>query len=268
MEAVLCRNGKGFCLTKDHTTRNTSERRRVLQSGATISSNEPHGLLEGQIKTTRGLGFHGNPRLKRFIIPAPQTISVPIDILCQFLILATSGLWEVMDTKEVTALAMTTFEVYKSSYYSIIESKYLPSENFLLSPANKPNIIEPENNIHLLFQSKSESKESLTTLYSKELPDTKYSKHFIDNPGKTETFQPETTNYALYTGKEADGPTSMDAAPKDSSKEKESFTERFYKSAAEYISCELVNAALAAGSRNNITVMVILLSGSEYQLLT
>lgn len=65
--------------------------------------------------------------------------------------------------------------------------------------------------------------------------------------------------------KETDGPTSVDGVPKESSeKEKETCTKSFYESAAEYISHELVNAALAAGSRDNITVMVILLSGSEY----
>lgn len=61
---------------------NINERRRVLKKGAIISSNQPHVFLEGQIKTTRGLGFHGNPKLKNLIIPAPQTISVPIDDLC------------------------------------------------------------------------------------------------------------------------------------------------------------------------------------------
>lgn len=81
MQAVLCRNGKGFCLTKEHTTRNVEERRRVLRQGAVISANVPHGLLQGQTATTRGLGFHGNLKLKRFVIPAPQTISVPIDDL-------------------------------------------------------------------------------------------------------------------------------------------------------------------------------------------
>ena len=73
LQAVLCRNGKGFCLTKEHSTRNVDERRRVLRQGAVISANAPHGLLQGQTTTTRGLGFHGNLKLKRFIIPAPQT---------------------------------------------------------------------------------------------------------------------------------------------------------------------------------------------------
>lgn len=269
MEAVLCRNGKGFFLTKEHTTRNASERRRVLLNGGKISSNEPHGLLEGQTKMTRGLGFHGNPKLKKFIIPAPQTISVPIDTLCQFLILATSGLWEVLDVKEVTALAMAIFQMFKRTYYSMIENKYFPSKNVLPTSTTRPNITDPESNIHLLFQSKPDSKESIVTLYSKELPDKKYSKYFIGNPGNRDSLQPESKNSdALYGRRETGGSTSMTDVIKDSSKRKETYTDRFYRSVAEHISYELVNAAIAAGSRDNITVMVILLGGSEYQFMT
>ncbi|XP_027439047.2 protein phosphatase 2C-like domain-containing protein 1 isoform X3 [Zalophus californianus] len=261
VQAVLCRNGKGFCITKEHTTRNITERRRLLQNGAMISSNEPYGLLEGQIKTTRGLGFHGNLKLKRSIIPAPQTISVPIDDLCQFLILATNGLWEVLDTKEVTALAMTMFQVYKETYYSNTQNESLPSkEPFLIyEPSNSIS----ESNIRILFQYKSESTECVSTINSKE--------NLFDstcfNPKNARTFPPEMTNHDLYSEKETNGPTSIDDVSKNS-REKESRTKNFYEGVAKYISRELVSAALVAGSRDNITVMVILLKGSEYQFLT
>ncbi|XP_069329390.1 protein phosphatase 2C-like domain-containing protein 1 [Eulemur rufifrons] len=258
VQAVLCRNGRGFCLTKEHTTRNINERRRVLQNGAGISSHEPYGLLEGQIKTTRGLGFHGNLKLKKFIIPAPQTISVPIDDLCQFLILATNGLWEVLDTKEVTALAMTTFQVYKQIHNSIIRNKS--------SPANsETNITESESDIHVLFQYKPESKECLSTANSKEnSSNSKYSNNFIYNPENIERVPPETTHHVPCSEKETYRPHSINGVPKS---EKKSGTKSFYEGAAEYVSHELVNAALEAGSRDNITVMVILLNGSEYQFL-
>ncbi|XP_032344623.1 protein phosphatase 2C-like domain-containing protein 1 isoform X2 [Camelus ferus] len=252
VQAVLCRNGKGFCLTKEHTMQNINERRRVLQNGAVSSSNEPYGLVEEQIKTTRGLGFHGNPKLKKFIIPAPQTISVPIDDLCQFLILATNGLWEVLDIKEATALTMTAFHVYTETR-STTGNKLSTSTGPLLSPINEQNASKSETNIHIVFQSKSEFEECVSTTNSKERSDSKDSEHFTCNPGPC-------------SEKETDEPTSMDSVPKDASdKEKKSYHKSFYEGAAEYISRELVNAALAAGSRDNITVMVILLSGSEYQ---
>lgn len=260
VQAVLCRNGKGFYLTKDHTVRNVHERRRVLQNGAVISSHEPHGLLEGHIRTTRGLGFHGNPKLKQFIIPAPQTISVSIDDLCQFLILATNGLWEVLDKKEVTALTITMFQVYKDIYCSTI-CKIFSSSQDPLFPFN-----DSKSTIHTLFQREAEEWEPTTNL-EENLSDSKYSKSFTRDPKNTQTFLPGMTNCDSCSKKKTDRPTHVDGVPKDSSEKEKICTKGFYEAAAEYISHELVNAALVAGSRDNITVMVILLNGSKYQFL-
>lgn len=267
MQAVLCRNGKGLWLTKEHTTQNINEKRRVLQNGAMISSNDRFGLLEGQVKTTRGLGFHGNPKLKKFIIPAPQTISVPIDDLCQFLILATNGLWEVLNEKEVTALAITMFQVYKETYYSIIQNKSSLIKGPLSFPINEPSITKKKSNIHVLFQCKSESKECVSTNSKENLSDSKYTKYFTSDSKNAQIFLPEMTNCDPSSEKETDRPNNIDGEPKDSSEKEKTCTKSFYDGAAEYISHELVNAALTAGSRDNITVMVILLSGSEYQFL-
>lgn len=254
MQAVLCRNGKGFCLTKEHSTRNTKERRRVLQRGAVISSN---GLLEGHIKTTRGLGFHGNLTLKKFIIPAPQTISVPLDDLCQFLIIATNGLWEVLDKKEVTALVITLFHAYKDTYVSGPKNKSWLS-NKPLSPS--------DSNIRVLFQYKPEYEEGMsTTNLMKRSSDSIYSEACIHQAKNAETFSPEGSNYDPCSKKETNSLPNIDS--KKGSK-KEVYAKNFYENAAEYIGCELVSAALEGGSRDSITVMVMLLNGSEYQLLT
>lgn len=261
MQAVLCRNGKGFCLTKEHTTENTSERRRLLQNGAQISSSEPYGLLEGHIKTTRGLGFHGNLKLKRFIIPAPETISVPIDDLCQFLILATSGLWEVLDKEEVIALTITLFQIYKETCASIMQNKSSHMKPLYFSISDK-SITKSENNIHVLFQYNPESKEYVSTINLKEkLSDLS---NCVYNPENIETFPPPMTNHELYSEKETDRPPSAEDAQ---TSEDSPYAKNFFEGAAEYVSRELVNAALEAGSRDSVTVMVIFLNGCEYQLL-
>ncbi|XP_005387518.1 PREDICTED: protein phosphatase 2C-like domain-containing protein 1 [Chinchilla lanigera] len=263
VQAVLCRNGKGFCLTKEHTTENTSERRRVLQSGALITSTEPYGLLEGQTKTTRGLGFHGDLKLKKFIIPAPETISVPIDDLCQFLILATNGLWEVLDKEEVIALTITLFQIYKETCAPIIQNKSQCMKPLYLSISDT-GIPESESNIHVLFQYNPESNEYVSTTNLKtKLSDLKYSEHFKSK--NVETFPPQMTNHEACREEETASPPSADNA--QTSEEDSPDTRNFFEGAAEYISRELVNAALEAGSRDNITVMVIFLNGSEYQLL-
>lgn len=265
VQAVLCRNGKGFCLTKEHTLRNKKEKRRVLQNGARISSNEPSGLLEGQTKTTRGLGFHGNPKLKKFIIPVPQTMSVPIDDLCQFLILATNGLWEVLDKKEVTALAITMFQMYKEIHYFKIQKKS-SLKKLQLFPISETNATKSESHTHTLFQRQSEGRMSNTNL-KENLSDVKYPKNFTRGPKNTQTFLPEMTKCDTSSEKTNDRPTHVDGVPKGSSEKQRIYTRNFYEAAAEYISHGLVRAALVAGSRDNITVMVILLNGSEYQFL-
>ncbi|XP_019290886.2 protein phosphatase 2C-like domain-containing protein 1 isoform X3 [Panthera pardus] len=177
---------------------------------------------------------------------------------------ATHGLWEVLDTKEVTALAMTMFQVYKETCF-VKQNKSLPSKEPLLFPTNEPSNTKSESNIHILFQYKPESTKCVSTTNSKEnVSDSKCS-----NSQNAQTFPSEMTNHDLCSEKETKGPTSANDGPKDSSeKEKESCTKNFYEGAAKYISHELVNAALVAGSRDNITVMVILLSGSEDQFLT
>ncbi|XP_055470761.1 protein phosphatase 2C-like domain-containing protein 1 [Psammomys obesus] len=247
VQAVLCRNGKGFCLTKEHTLQNIKERRRVLHRGAVISSNEPYSFLEGHISTTRGLGFHGNLTLKKFLIPAPQTISVPIDDLCQFLILATNGLWEVLDKKEVTALVITLFHTYEQTYaYGSTKRS--------------------DSNIHVLYQYKPEYGELMsTTNLVQRASDSTYYKLCIPQDRHENTSPPGVTNFDACSKKESNNSPIIDNKQVT---EKELRDKNFYADAAEYIGCELVSAALEGGSKDSITVMVMFLNGSEYHLLT
>lgn len=119
IHAVLCKNGKSYRLSEEHSTSNVREKKRILQNGGNISTNESDGLVEGHLRTTRGLGYHGDPTLKGSVIPVPHSISVQIDDSCQFLILASNGLWEVLDYNEVCALTLTTFTHYLRMYECI-----------------------------------------------------------------------------------------------------------------------------------------------------
>ncbi|XP_009464817.1 PREDICTED: protein phosphatase 2C-like domain-containing protein 1 [Nipponia nippon] len=138
--AVLCKNGKSHCLSKEHSTSNVSERERILQNGGNISTNEPDGLVEGYLRTTRGLGHHGDPVLKRSVIPVPHTISVPIDDTCQFLILASNGLWEVLDYNEVLGLTLTTFSHYLRMYEYVQQNRPSPCKCQYLMPLTEDNL--------------------------------------------------------------------------------------------------------------------------------
>lgn len=181
-----------------------------------------------------------------------------MDDLCQFLILATNGLWDVLDKKEVTAMVITMFQMYKETYTSITQLETpSPTGTELLSSSDKSNS-EFESSIHVLFQRESESKECVSTTNSENLSDLKHSEYSIDDPKDVEISSPETSHE-----KETERLTSVDVQTSG----KHLRAKNFYECAAEYISQKLVNAALEAGSRDNITVMVIFLSGSEYQLL-
>ncbi|KAM6410180.1 protein phosphatase 2C-like domain-containing protein 1 [Pluvialis apricaria] len=138
--AVLCKNGKSYCLSKEHSTSNVSERKRILQNGGNISTNEPDGLVEGYLRTTRGLGHHGDPVLKRSVIPVPHTISVPIDDTCQFLILASNGLWEVLDYNEVLALTLTIFTHYLRRYECVQQTGTFPLKCQYSMPLTEDNL--------------------------------------------------------------------------------------------------------------------------------
>ncbi|KAM5158290.1 protein phosphatase 2C-like domain-containing protein 1 [Mantella aurantiaca] len=115
LKAVLCRNGKSYCLTRDHSTSNSQEMERVLEYGGSVSANEDCGLNEGCSSITRGLGFHGDLRLKTSVIPAPYTVSIPVYSTCQFLILASSGLWEVFDECEIVRMVQDLLEAFPMS---------------------------------------------------------------------------------------------------------------------------------------------------------
>lgn len=222
-----------------------------------ISSDDPYGLLDGHIKTTRGLGFHGDLRLKKAIIPAPQTISVPIDDLCQFLILATNGLWQVLDKKEVTALVITLFHAYKEIPVPGPRNKSWPSKG-LLSPR--------DSKIRVLFQYQPRNEDiTSTTDITKGVSDSLFADTYTHQDRSAETFLREVTRYDPCSTKESNSLPTTDTKQES---EKELCIKNFYKGAAEYIGCELVRAAIEGGSRDSVTVMVIFLNGSEYHRLT
>lgn len=62
--------------------------------------------VNGVVATTRGLGNHGDVALKKSVIVEPHTMSVAVDQYCQFLLLASRGVWEVFTETEATNLLL------------------------------------------------------------------------------------------------------------------------------------------------------------------
>nr|XP_005297111.2 protein phosphatase 2C-like domain-containing protein 1 isoform X1 [Chrysemys picta bellii]XP_008168812.1 protein phosphatase 2C-like domain-containing protein 1 isoform X1 [Chrysemys picta bellii] len=314
IHAVLCKNGKSYCLTKEHSTSNSKERDRILQNGGNISTNEPKGLVEGLIRATRGLGHHGDPKLKKSVIPVPHTISVPTDDSCQFLILASNGLWEVLDKNEVVILTLRMFTSYLEMYAQreeISMHKYqysvVPYEDYLCSSMD---INDLEDRIQLWYFNKeaflqNQHEGSLIQNNKKSCSCNRRDSQNENRmqPGSNKESSEEVQQLDDHV-KQADTKACLSnnhgtcsqhpeiiqsaSGSQEGSKELKQFDDdtkaylsnnrgshsqiaskgeinsaTFYDSAANYISKQLVKTALAAGSRDNITILVALLNGCD-----
>ncbi|NXT48009.1 PP2D1 protein, partial [Pluvianellus socialis] len=257
--AVLCKNGKGHCLSKEHSTSNISERKRVLQSGGKISTNEPDGLVEGYLRTTRGLGHHGDPILKRSVTPVPHTISVPIDDTCQFLILASNGLWEVLDYNEVLALTLTTFTQYLRRYECVQQNRTSPYKCPYSMPLTEDNLNDSkatedlQDGIEILYSNKD-------IFLTDSKGDLKQNKPNYAGQELLKTVSPVGSKTPQF---EEDAETYSSSCKSQSAGRSRVTSETLYNNAASYISEQLVKTALAAGSRDNITILIVLLNGCD-----
>uniref|UniRef100_A0A8C4K5F1 Protein phosphatase 2C like domain containing 1 n=1 Tax=Dromaius novaehollandiae TaxID=8790 RepID=A0A8C4K5F1_DRONO len=236
VHAVLCKNGKAYCLSEEQSTSNASERKRILQNGGRISINEPDGLVEGHLRTIRGLGHHGDPVLKKSVIPVPHTISVPIYDSCQFLILASNGLWEVLDYSEVLALTLTTFTHYLRMYRCIQQNRTSLHKCQYLMPPSESHINDSKA-INDLQDGTLSVREVQTVLTVGSKPSPQY----------------EEGTKIYLSGCEL--PTAARGRVP---------SETFYDNTAGYVSEQLVKTALAAGSIDNITILIVLLNGLSF----
>uniref|UniRef100_A0A6J0UQR5 Protein phosphatase 2C-like domain-containing protein 1 n=1 Tax=Pogona vitticeps TaxID=103695 RepID=A0A6J0UQR5_9SAUR len=282
VHAVLCKDGKSYWLTKEHSTYCGEEKIRILQNGGYISRNEPKGLVEGLIKNTRGLGHHGNPKLKKTFIPVPHTISFPVDDSCQFLILATNGLWEVLDKNEVVLLTLILFSAYLEKYqHDQLKKSSMPEDS--TSPARDlkdefyswysnqdffpEDINLNQDNVRLMAPTNDNTKEKeiIQSGSFRKNSEEQESESSLEPPFMDLSFSEDTTE----SDEKTPSASSTEEDPKEAHKssetsedsEKDSCT--FHALAAKYISKHLVKAALKAGSRDNITVLVALLNGCD-----
>ncbi|NWI09766.1 PP2D1 protein, partial [Crypturellus soui] len=250
--AILCKNGKAYRLSEEHSTSNTRERKRILQGGGKISSNEPDGLVEGHLRTTRGLGHHGNPVLKRSVIPVPRTVSAPIDDSCQFLILASNGLWEVLDYHEVHALTLKTFTHYLRLYGGIQQNgTSLQKFQCLMSVSEEglsdSKATNDQRDGTEILQSNADPFSDKTTSYTgQQLVETVLTGGSKPTPRSGRGTRVYLARSDAHTAAGGRVPVA-----------------RLYDEAAGYVSEHLVRAALAAGSRDNVTVLIVLLNGCD-----
>ncbi|XP_064803392.1 protein phosphatase 2C-like domain-containing protein 1 [Oncorhynchus masou masou] len=250
VHAVLYKQGRGFRLTKDHSTSNPKERKRILQSGGAISVNKQHGLVEGLTEATRGLGHYGDRKLKKSVIPVPYSVSLPTDPSFQMLVLASSGLWEVLDEHAVAERALTVIE--------FTQQKLIVKTLCLMQTVEDSSVSDSQSCI----QSRPGS-----SIFDSEEPSSVKDK---DNPPELDMPEPlgvqardiqnaEETERHQSLVLQQESEVNVKGTMADSLK---NLTLDYERLAAD-ICRELVDTALVSGSRENISVIVILLHGLD-----
>ncbi|KAG5368587.1 Protein phosphatase 2C-like protein 1 [Yarrowia sp. E02] len=87
---VLSHKGRAQRMTADHTLSSSSERERIVASGGLIT----HKKVDGLHRVTRSLG---DKSFKRYISSRPFVSDTVLGAADEFLILASNGLWDVVD---------------------------------------------------------------------------------------------------------------------------------------------------------------------------
>ncbi|OIS98185.1 putative protein phosphatase 2c 25 [Nicotiana attenuata] len=97
--AVMSRSGLAEALTVDHRPSEQHERERIGKqlSGGYVDCSRGAWRIQGSLAVSRGIG---DSHLKRWVIAEPETKILMIEPECEFLILASDGLWDKVSNQE------------------------------------------------------------------------------------------------------------------------------------------------------------------------
>ncbi|CAI7772181.1 unnamed protein product [Closterium sp. NIES-54] len=105
--AVLCRKGAASVLTSDHKASREDERDRIENLGGHVDNFTGTWRVQGVLAVTRGLG---DANYKEYITSEPEVVHVPVTRDCDFLIMASDGLWDVVTNQEAVDIARSCLE--------------------------------------------------------------------------------------------------------------------------------------------------------------
>mmetsp|Transcript_63 Transcript_63/g.194 ORF Transcript_63/g.194 Transcript_63/m.194 type:complete len:409 (-) Transcript_63:67-1293(-) len=97
--AVMREGGEAKALTHDHRPDKAEERDAVERRGGDIVKVKGTSRVQGVLGVSRALGDRD---LKEYITAEPEVFSGLVSESCEFLILGTDGLWDVVGNKEAT----------------------------------------------------------------------------------------------------------------------------------------------------------------------
>uniref|UniRef100_A0A0V0I8I2 protein-serine/threonine phosphatase n=1 Tax=Solanum chacoense TaxID=4108 RepID=A0A0V0I8I2_SOLCH len=99
--AVMSRGGVAEALTVDHCPSRQDEMERIQRLGGYVDCCRGVWRIQGSLAVSRGIG---DSQLKRWVIAEPETKILTIEPECEFLILASDGLWEKVSNREAVEL--------------------------------------------------------------------------------------------------------------------------------------------------------------------
>ncbi|KAF7132420.1 hypothetical protein RHSIM_Rhsim09G0178300 [Rhododendron simsii] len=95
--AVLSRGGVAEALTVDHRPCREDERDRIENTGGYVDCCRGVWRIQGSLAVSRGLG---DQHLKNWVVAEPETKVIRLTPECEFLILASDGLWDKVSNQE------------------------------------------------------------------------------------------------------------------------------------------------------------------------
>jgi serine/threonine protein phosphatase PrpC len=100
--AVISRNGASEALTCDHRAGREDERQRIENLGGIVDLRHGVWRVQGSLSVTRAIG---DSHMKEWITAEPETRKIEITSDCEFLILASDGLWDIVSNQEAVDIA-------------------------------------------------------------------------------------------------------------------------------------------------------------------
>ncbi|KAF9603532.1 hypothetical protein IFM89_037013 [Coptis chinensis] len=100
---VLSRNGVATALTSDHRLDREDERLRIESVGGYVSCQNGVWRVQGSLAVSRAIG---DSHLKQWVISEPEIKRIELTSDCDFLVLASDGLWDKVGNQEAVDMVL------------------------------------------------------------------------------------------------------------------------------------------------------------------
>ncbi|WCJ19914.1 Protein phosphatase 2C family protein [Euphorbia peplus] len=103
---VMSRGGVAEALTNDHRPSRLDEKERIEALGGYVDCCNGIWRIQGSLAVSRGIG---DRNLKQWVTAEPETKILKIDNDCEFLIMASDGLWDKVTNQEAVDLVRSLY---------------------------------------------------------------------------------------------------------------------------------------------------------------